>query len=145
MFKHVLIPTDGSALADAAVTQGLAFAGEVGARVTLMLVVEPFHVLTADVTQIESLRAAYEAHSEAHAAEVLGKCAAQAKAAGVEARTLKVAHDQPFEAIVKTAAEQGCDLIAMASHGRRGLAAILLGSQTMKVLTHSKIPVLVYR
>jgi nucleotide-binding universal stress UspA family protein len=145
MFKHVLIPTDGSKLSEEAVAKGLELAKALGARATVMIVIEPFHILTADVAQIESTRDEYEAHATSHAAAILEAAAAKGRAAGVTVATLDVRHDHPHDAIVRTAWEQGCDLIAMASHGRRGVAALMLGSQTAKVLAHSKIPVLVFR
>jgi nucleotide-binding universal stress UspA family protein len=145
MFKHVLIPTDGSPISEEAVTRGIAFAAALGARATAMVVIEPFHLLTANVAQIESTRASYEAHAAKHAEDILAAAAAKAAAAGVQLTTRTVLHDQPFDAIIRTAQEEGCDVITMASHGRRGMAALVLGSQTTKVLTHSKIPVLVLR
>lgn len=145
LFKHVLIPTDGSALSDLAVEKGVEFAKAMGAKVTFVIVVEPFHLLTANVAQIEETRATYEAHAEAHANEILARGDKIAKSAGVVSASIKLSHDQPHDAITRTAASQGCDVIAMASHGRRGLAAAMLGSQTMRVLAHSTIPVLVFR
>jgi nucleotide-binding universal stress UspA family protein len=145
MFKHVLIPTDGSPLSEAAVAKGLEFAKALGARATAVVVIEPFHLLTANVEQIESTRADYEAHAARHAADILAAAAAKAEAAGVAFAGRTAKHDHPYQAIIATAAEQGCDVIAMASHGRRGMAALMLGSQTTKVLTHSTIPVLVFR
>lgn len=145
MFKHVLIPTDGSELAGKAVQGGVALAKALGARVTFVVVIEPFHILTANVAQIEETRASYETHAEVHAAEVLGQCEAVARAAAVESSSVQHSHDEPHRAILHTAAAQGCDLIAMSSRGRRGLAAAILGSQTMRVLADAKIPVIVYR
>jgi nucleotide-binding universal stress UspA family protein len=145
MFTHVLIPTDGSELSDQAVQNGIGFARDAGARVTFLTVVEPFHVFTTDSVQLESTRADYLAHAERQAAATLARARAGAEAAGVAADTLQVVSDQPYAAIIDAAASRGCDLIAMASHGRRGLAAVVLGSQTLKVLTHSAVPVLVYR
>jgi nucleotide-binding universal stress UspA family protein len=145
LFKHVLIPTDGSAIADIAVEKGVALAKAIGAKVTFMIAVEPFHLLTANVAQIEATRASYEAHAKAHARDILARCEQVAHAAGVKSQVTQLQHDQPHDAIIKTATSQGCDLIAMSSHGRRGLAAALLGSQTMRVLSHSDIPVLVFR
>lgn len=145
MFKHILIPTDGSVLATEAVEKGIALARAAGARVTFLMVVEPFHVLSVDSVQLESTRSEYEKHAVGIARETLAAAAAKAEAAGVAAATIDGQDDQPFRAIVEAADARGCDLIAMASHGRRGMAALIIGSQTMKVLTHSKVPVLVYR
>jgi nucleotide-binding universal stress UspA family protein len=145
MFTHVLIPTDGSELAGKAVEGGVALAAALGARVTFLIAVEPFHVLTATVAQIEETRAGYEASSVQHAGEVLAACEAVAGAAGVASTLVKETADEPHRAILRTAAAAGCDLIAMSSRGRRGLAAAVLGSQTMRVLADSTIPVIVYR
>ena len=82
---------------------------------------------------------------QTHADQVLAQAAQAAQAAGVACDTASAISDHPFEAIVKVAVEKGCDLIVMASHGRKGLRGFLLGSETQKVLTHSTIPVLVYR
>lgn len=145
MFKHVLIPTDGSELASHAVDQGIALAASLGARVTFLAVTEPFRTYSSEVTQWESVRAGYEESTALYDSEVLAAAEAKARAAGITAGSQRRIHPHPYEAIIETAREQGCDLIAMASHGRRGMAAVLLGSQTMRVLTHSGIPVLVYR
>jgi nucleotide-binding universal stress UspA family protein len=145
MFKHILIPTDGSELATAAVDRGVALAAALKAEVTFLTVIEPFTVLTANPIQLEATRGEYEAQSAAHAARVLADCAARAAAAGVASSGLTERSEQPWAAIAEAAATAGCDLIAMASHGRRGMAAVMLGSQTSKVLAQSKLPVLVYR
>jgi nucleotide-binding universal stress UspA family protein len=87
----------------------------------------------------------YKKYAEAHAEKVLGTVSAAAKSAGVACGTLHVEHDHIYEAIIDAASARRCDLIVMASHGRRGVSAVVLGSETVKVLTHSKIPVLVYR
>jgi nucleotide-binding universal stress UspA family protein len=145
MYKNILIPTDGSDLATNAVKHGVDFAKEIDAKVTGVTVTEPFHVLSLAPTQLEYTRAEYKKDSEARAAKVLGSVSAAAGSAGVSCETLHVEHEHPYQAIIDTAASKGCDLIVMASHGRRGVAAVVLGSETVKVLTHSKIPVLVYR
>jgi nucleotide-binding universal stress UspA family protein len=145
MFKHILIPTDGSTLSDEAVDKGLAFAKDVGARVAFVTVVEPFHVFSGEAAQLESTRAEYERHASEHAKAILARAEAKAKAAGLHASVLEVTDDHPYDAIIRAAESAGCDLIAMASHGRRGISAVVLGSQTMKVLTHTKTPVLVFR
>ncbi|QRM53220.1 universal stress protein [Sinorhizobium sp. BG8] len=145
MYKHILIPIDGSNLSAMAVEQGLALAKQVGARVTFMMVIEPFHILTADSDQLGSTRDVYEAHAHSVAAGHLASAAEKARALGVDCVTLQVDANEAYRAIIDTAGAKGCDLIAMASHGRRGIDALLLGSVTTKVLTHSKVPVLVYR
>lgn len=145
MYKNILIPTDGSDLASKAVEHGVAFAREVGAKITALTVTEPFAVFALAARQLEYTRAGYEEQAQAYAGQTLAGVAAAAQAAGIPCDTLHVERDQVYEAIIDTAAANGCDLIVMASHGRRGVSAVVLGSETVKVLTHSKIPVLVYR
>jgi nucleotide-binding universal stress UspA family protein len=145
MYNHVLIPTDGSILSATAVENGMRFARDAGAKVTVVTVVEPFHVLTADPEQIAQSQQEYERHAKAAAARYLTEAERQAQALGVPCEVVQVDHEHPYRAIIDTAASKGCDLIAMASHGRRGVSAVLIGSETVKVLTHSSTPVLVYR
>ena len=145
MYKNILIPTDGSELAGKAVEHGIAFAKEIGAKITAVTVTEPFHVISVAPSQLEYTRDEYKRHAEAYAGKALAGVAAAAKSAGVACETRHVEHEHAYQAIIDTAASNGCDLILMASHGRRGAAAVILGSETAKVLTHSKIPVLVYR
>jgi nucleotide-binding universal stress UspA family protein len=92
---------------------------------------------------IEDTPAQYKARMQKHAEKILSAVATQA--AGVACETIQVEHEHPYQAIINTADSKGCDLIVMASHGRRGISAIVLGSETVKVLTHCKIPVLVHR
>lgn len=145
MFRHILLPTDGSELATKAVDAGIELAGALGAKVTILTVVEHFRVLTANPAQIEEARATYDKHAAAHASKLLAEAAAKAKAAGVEVATRTAVAETAWEAVTAAADELGVDLIAMASHGRRGLSALMLGSQTSRVLAQSKVPVLVYR
>jgi nucleotide-binding universal stress UspA family protein len=150
MYRHILIPTDGSELADHAVTNGLSLAKSMGAKVTVIIVQEPFDWLAIPETRasqrhaLENL-ARHKEQVEQHAASVLSRAADAAKQAGVPCDTMQVANPRPFEAIIAAATDRGCDLITMSSHGRGGLSAVVLGSVTNKVLTHSKTPVLVYR
>jgi nucleotide-binding universal stress UspA family protein len=145
LFKNILVPTDGSDLAAKAVEQGVLFAKEIGAKITAVTVTEPFHLLSVEPSQLEYTPIEYQKHAKAHAEKVLGTVSATAKSAGVECQTLHTEHDQIYQAIIEAADARRCDLIVMASHGRRGVSAVVLGSETVKVLTHSKIPVLVYR
>lgn len=87
----------------------------------------------------------YQKRTAELAKKYLDAAKASAAAAGTTCETLPIVHDQPYQAIIDTAEEKACDLIVMASHGRRGVAAVMLGSETVKVLTHSTIPVLVFR
>ena len=95
--------------------------------------------------QLEYTPIEYKKYAEAHAKKVLGTVSAKAKSAGVTCETLHIEHEQVYQAIIDAASARNCDLIAMASHGRRAVSAVVLGSETVKVLTQSKIPVLVYR
>ena len=145
MFKNILIATDGSDLAAKAVEQGVLFAKEIGAKITAVTVSEPFHLLSVKPSQLEYTPIEYQKYVKAHAEKVLGIVSASAKSAGVTCETLHMEHGQIYQAIIEAAEARKCDLIVMASHGRRGVSAVVLGSETVKVLTHSKIPVLVYR
>jgi nucleotide-binding universal stress UspA family protein len=145
LFKNILIATDGSDLAAKAVEQGIRFAKEISAKITAVTVTEPFHVLSLAPSELEYTPIEYKKHAEIHAEKVLGAISAAAKSAGVVCETLHVEHEQVYQAIMDAASARRCDLIVMASHGRRGVSAVVLGSETVKVLTHSKIPVLVYR
>jgi nucleotide-binding universal stress UspA family protein len=145
VYKHILIPTDGSPLSAEAIRHGVALAKESDATVSFLTVSEPFHVFSLEVDQVEDTPAEYRRHAEARARRALEEASQVAQAAGVPNETIHVVDDQPYLAIIRTAEERGCDLVAMASHGRRGLSAVVLGSETVKVLTHSDIPVLVYR
>lgn len=147
MFKHLLVPTDGSELSDGAVERAVTFAREAGARITFFYAKPDFPVsfygegaLVNPTTPDK-----FAEMAEKQAQEILGKTVREAKASGVECDTVTAVCDTPYEAIIKVADERACDLIFMASHGRRGLTGLLLGSETQKVLTHSDIPVLVYR
>ncbi len=145
LYRNILLPTDGSDLAAKAVEHGIAFAKEIGAKLTAVTVTEPFVLFSVAPRQLEYTRAEYKRHAEAWAEKALAGVAAAAKLAGVACETLHVEREHVYEAIIDTAGSKDCDLILMASHGRRGVAAVVLGSETVKVLTHSKIPVLVYR
>ena len=131
MYQHILIPTDGSELAERAVTHGLSLAKFVGAKVTVIIVEERLGGWL------------YTEEMKKNATSVLDRVANAAKQTGVPCDTIHVQDVQPYEAIIATATDRGCDLIVMASHGRSGLSAVVLGSVTNKVLTHTKVPVLV--
>ena len=146
MYRHILIPTDGSELAEHAVTNGLSLAKSVGAKVTVIIVEEPFNWQSVSDAQAQRALEELFKHAEQikkHAASVLNRAADAAKQAGVPCDTIQVKDAYPYQAIIATAGDRGCDLIVMASHGRSGLSAIVLGSVTNKVLTHTKTPVLV--
>jgi nucleotide-binding universal stress UspA family protein len=145
MFKHILIPTDGSSLSRAAVDRGLELAKGINAKVTAVHVGTPFHVMAGDSAALTDTRSEYQRHMKARGAEITSAVEAAAKKMDVHCRGVFVVSDHPYEAIIQTAQEEGCDVILMASHGRKGVKAVLLGSETQRVLTHSSLPVLVYR
>ena len=145
MFKHILIPTDGSDLSRKAILYGVQLAKEAGAKVTGLTVAEPYRVATMDTVLIPIDEGDYEEQSRRLSERAMEQVKMAAEAAGVPCETIREVHDQPYRAIIDVAGALGCDLIVMASHGRRGISALLLGSETAKVLTHSTIPVLVYR
>jgi nucleotide-binding universal stress UspA family protein len=147
MYKHILIPTDGSDLSLKAVQHGILLAKAVGAKVTSIAVLSPVLLfnLEPDKFTEPSEEWGYKPQLESFA----NKCLDQVKSVALEndviCNVMYVEHDHPYQAIIEAATNEHCDLIVMASHGRGGLSAIVLGSQTVKVLTHSTIPVLVCR
>jgi nucleotide-binding universal stress UspA family protein len=149
MYKNILIATDGSELAQKGVDHGLSLANSLDAKVIVLTVTEPFPVYgmagnfawVGAPADIDS----YNQSSKEFAEKVLGAAKEAAAKAGVAVETLHADDSTPAEAILATAEGKGCDLVVMASHGRRGLNRILLGSQTMEVVTHSKVPVLVIK
>lgn len=145
MHRHILIPTDGSELSLNAIDYGMALAKSVNAKVTVLTVSTPFHTFAVEPSMITDTPEDYGKRTATLAAKYLKVAEEAAVAAGVSCETMHVEHDQPYLAIIEKAAQKSCDLIVMASHGRRGVAAIVLGSETVKVLTHSTIPVLVVR
>jgi nucleotide-binding universal stress UspA family protein len=147
MFKHLLLPTDGSDLSNDALKKGIAFAREAGAKLTFIHVM-PEYVAAAFAEFPSGGQVAFADFMKATedtAKSILGSAEAGARAASVTCDSVAIRHQQPWKAIIEVAGERQCDLIFMASHGRRGLSAVVLGSETHKVLTHSKIPVLVFR
>jgi nucleotide-binding universal stress UspA family protein len=145
MFKQILLPTDGSDLSERAVLAGVSFAKEVGAQVVGLTVLPEFHTLTADTEMLEDTKDEFRARIERQAQQYLQVVTDAAGSAGVPCNVTVMTSDDPYEAILHTAKERKCDLIIMASHGRKGIKGVLLGSETQKVLVHSDIPVLVYR
>jgi nucleotide-binding universal stress UspA family protein len=145
MYKHVLLPTDGSTLSERAVIQGIELARQFGARVTALHVSPRFHVLTYRTDMLEDTRTEFEEDSKAHAERHLGFVSATAAKSQVPCRTVRVQSDDVAQAILDLVQSQSCDLVVMASHGRKGVARLLLGSETHHVLVHSAVPVLVCR
>jgi nucleotide-binding universal stress UspA family protein len=148
MFKHILVPTDGSDLSRNASRVAIGLAKGLGAKVTAFHATPPYAPPLADGIYAYVEVYTPEEHEKAcekFAAASLGAIQADAKNAGVECTPLKVAAGAPWDAIIKAAASAKCDLIVMASHGRKGIAGLLLGSEANKVLTHSTVPVLICR
>ena len=145
MFAHVLLPTDGSVLSENAVRKGLQLAKDVNARVTVIHVIAPLRAFGFKGGIRAETLLQRDDETRARAAQILAHAARSAHASQVSCETTYVSGEQPYSEIVRAAEEKGCDLIVMASHGRQGIEGMLLGSQTQKVLTHSKVPVLVYR
>ena len=147
MFKHILLPTDGSNLSGKAVKRGIEFARKLRARVTALHVVPEFKLMVDEgITMLSpALKKRFEDEGRARAQNMLDEIARQAHARGVRCAILCAASDLPYQQIIAVARKKKCDLIMMASHGRRGLSSLLLGSETSKVLLHSKVPVLVVR
>lgn len=145
MYRKILIATDGSPLSEIGVTHGIDLARQLNADALLVTVTEPFHVLSSDPGFLTDTPEEYRSYMRARAERVLRPATERAAAAGVAARTLHLECEQPYAGIITAAQDNGCDLIVMSSHGRHGLSAVLLGSETTKVLTHSAVPVLVVR
>lgn len=147
MFKHILVPTDGSELSAAAVKQAVSLARETGARLTFFHVKPDYPIAfygegaLIDPATPEKFAELAEAQSQT----LLNAACALAREAGVSCDAQSRTSDVIYSALIEAANEHGCDLVFMASHGRRGLSSLLLGSETQKVLTHCKIPVLVWR
>src|SRR4051794_28175520 len=152
MFKNILLPTDGSELSEKAIGKCMEFAKSTGAKVIGFHAEHRYSVLaygayaeSGDIDTAPPTKEDLARTEESLATKSLAAVEAAAREAGVECECFCLAPRHPFEAIVKAAEDKGCDLIFMASHGRRGLASLLLGSETIKVLTHTRIPVLIYR
>jgi nucleotide-binding universal stress UspA family protein len=149
MYQHILVPTDGSELANKAVAEGAKLASTLGSRLTILAVLVPIHVFPDYGPEGESAtgqaRREARAFLEAEGKSRLDAALSVAKAAGVVADALWVENSHPYEAIIDTAMAKGADIIVMASHGRSGVKAALLGGVTQKVLSHTQLPVLVVR
>lgn len=146
MFKNILIPTDGSEQSQRAVRMGIELAKLHGSRVTGIHVIPDYHLLIAYEGAFDPVtEERIEEEAKARAETYLGFIRSAASEAGVACATVCETSDHPYDAILRAADSNSCDLILMTSHGRKGLAAILLGSETRKVLTHAKVPVLIVR
>jgi nucleotide-binding universal stress UspA family protein len=147
MYKNILVATDGTRLSGKAITQAVALAKALGARLTAFYASPDYPLpVYAEGAIVEPMsRREYAAICKEEADRILGAVAAKAKSARVALNTVHVVNSTPWRAILAAARRHRCDAIVMASHGRRGVSALLLGSETQKVLTHSKIPVVVVR
>ena len=148
MFKHLLVPTDGSDLSLKAARIAMGLAKSLGARVTAYHAIAPYQLPLADgvYAYVEAYSPEeYKKGTESQAREFLSAVQAEASNAGVECTPLFATSGAPWDGIIKAAASVSCDLIVMASHGRKGIAGVLLGSEAQKVLTHSTVPVMVCR
>lgn len=149
MYSRILIATDGSALAQKGIDQGLALAKALGSSVILLTVSEPWTPMGVDAAGLAvteyALADEYEKAAEVAGKDILDKAMQNAKAAGVAAEPIYIGRKYPADGIIECAKTNNADLIVMASHGRRGLQRVLLGSQALQVLTHSTVPVLVVR
>lgn len=146
MFRNILIPTDGSEQSQRAVKFGIELAKLHGSRVTGIHVIPDYHLLIAYEGAFDPVtEERIEEEAKARADTYLGFVRKECGEAGVQCATVCETSDHPYDAILRAAESHVCDLIVMTSHGRKGLAAVLLGSETRKVLTHTKVPVLVVR
>ena len=147
MFRKILVPTDGSTLSDRAIASAVALAQACGGSLLVFHAYPRFHggAYGTFETASEVLAETHEKYARAAAEAIFAAATRLAGEHGVTCQTVALATDHPWEAILAIARKKKCDSICMASHGRRGLAAVLLGSETLKVLTHTKLPVLVLR
>jgi len=149
MYKNLLIPTDGSELSERAIHQGVGLAKALGAKITFVAVRDPFFAFRGQPQMVlympDEFKNYVQDYVVADATKRLAAAKSIAEGGGVPCETLEVEHNQVHEGILETAADRGCDLIVMASHGHSGISAVVLGSETLKVLTHSTLPVLVCR
>ena len=149
MYKNIMLPVDGSELSQKAVDECVTLVGSSGAKVTAIHVISHFHLNFQPWATLRAAHENIEKHHEEEARKVanekIGSLVQRVRAKGIDCEGVVVAGDHPYEEIIDEAQRRKCDLIVMASHGHKGLDAVLLGSETVKVLTHSKIPVLVVR
>jgi len=145
MFKHILIPTDGSVMSKKMIQDSVNFAKSIGAEVTALHVMPAYSVYGNEADMVVDTKEKFESECIEAATEYLDEIQTVADAAGVKCESVHVTSNYPYDAIIRQCEKRQCDLIAMASHGRQGVKGLILGSETQKVLIHSKIPVLVYR
>ncbi|MHA6203655.1 universal stress protein [Dyella soli] len=145
MFRHILLPIDGSELSTRAASTGIELAALAKARVLVLHVIPPFQTVAFAGVLLTSTEYTYNEQAKANGARYLADAHAMAEAAGVSSEGEAIFSDQPADIIIRIAGERDCDLIVMGSHGRRGMTRLLLGSETQKVLLGCGVPVLVCR
>jgi len=148
-YKHILFAADGSEQSRKAEKECIAFAGSIGAKVTVLHVISHYHLQVRSwavpKTMLTKIEVEHEQEAKKTANEMVATLVKDFKSSGIECEGEVVVGDEPYAEIIRGAQSRKCDLIMMASHGRRGIDALLLGSETTKVLTHSPMPVLVVR
>ena len=147
-FRHILFPSDGSEISERAARSAVTLARSLGARLTALHVIPPYMPPLPDLSggyTYAMTEDEYERAVRAEADQILGTVSELAQEANVPCETVSLVSNAPWDAIIRTAVERRCDAIVMASHGRKGLSGLILGSETTKVLTHCSIPVLVTR
>ncbi len=148
MYKHILLPTDGSKLSGKSFKQGIGLAKAISAKVLVIHVMPEYQAVMDDSfvsPSVVGFKKQFDEESQKRAKKILAAAKTEAAAAKVACECVAVTSNAPYDAIIREAKKSKCDLIVMASHGRKGLASLLLGSETAKVLTHSTVPVLVVR
>ena len=145
IYNSILVATDGSEVAGKAVRHAIELAKSIGSPLTAVLVTEPYEAVAFTETMVVVDPSDYRKSCEEHAKRVLSKVSADAEAAGVACDTIHRDSHWPYDGIIKAAEQVNADLIVVGSHGRRGIEGLLLGSQAVKLLTHTKIPALVVR
>lgn len=145
MFKKILVPTDGSTLSDKAINAAIEFGREYGAQLVALSVAEPYPFSPLSESAFIDERRLYDERARELAQQSVDKIAAAARVANVPCETVVAQSFAPHDEIIKAAKEHGCDLIFMASHGRKGLGRLFIGSETQKVLANSSVPVMVFR
>jgi nucleotide-binding universal stress UspA family protein len=145
MYKHILIATDGSEIGNKGISHGIELSKALGAKLSAVTVTEPYEPAVVVGTMVVILPADYKKRCEENAAEILSVVTSAAEAAGIECDALHQDNRLPYEGVIEAAEKVAADLIVVGSHGRRGIAGLLLGSEATKLLTHTKVPTLVVR
>jgi nucleotide-binding universal stress UspA family protein len=145
MYKHILIATDGSEIAHKAISHGVELAKKTGAKLSAVTVTEPYEALMELEAPVMMVQADYDKRCAAFATKILSVVTSAAEAAGIQCDARHQQNRWPYEGVIEAAEKVGADLIVLGSHGRRGIAGLLLGSQATKLLTHTKLPTLIVR